>query len=495
MVTTPILSSLEYVGASSKLQDLLSVTAPGASATGKMQVPGFMRVLYNAVGNYFKDDGTLAAQYSGIAGGTRDELSIHRDLINEMTLPMGALSKTGWAQKIDGITSTMQKLVGTNFVNKFNHFIVSDIGRQLGETAGQSGQDLNDTIGTFANRALGNQAAGQRAAIFTGPIGQAIGLFQSYQMNMMQQLFRNIGEGNTRAIAVAAGMQSTIFGLSSLPGFQALNQIIQQKHGNVEHSDLYSGANDVLGKEASDYLLYGGLSGLLGTALYSRGDLNPRRASILPINPLEFASVRAGIKVYQTIDQLQSNVSKGGDIPTSLLLAAEHNALSRPLTGLAEMFQGATTTQAGQLVSTNGGMQDLASIAGMSRLLGGKPLDEAVALDALYRNNAADLKDRARIADLGQAAETSLRGNSQLAPQQVQSFMGQYVRDGGRQAGFNKWMLGVATKANVSAVNRTFENLHSPSAQYLQSVMGGEPLPDYKYQPPTSPDQEETPPE
>jgi hypothetical protein len=485
-VTMPIMTALEYGSASRDLQDLLTSKVPGAAAgAAPVVAPSFSRVMYNAVRNYFTDDGTLAARYSKL-GMTRDELTIHKQMIDQLTMPLGSLSESGWAQKIDAATTSAQRLTGTKFVNQFNHFMASDIGRQLGEALGFSGKALDDNISTFTNRVLGNQAAGQRAGIFQGPVGQAIGLFQSYQWNMMQQLLRHIGEGDVKALAMGAGMQSSIFGISSLPGFQALNQMISDHHGNEQGGgDLMSGVSGMIGKDASNYLLYGGLSGLLGTSLYSRGDLNPRRASILPINPLNFPSVAAGIRVYNTLAQLTGNVmSQGGNVPASLLLAAEHNGLSRPLSGLAELMQGFSTSSSGQLISTNSGLSDLSNIATFSRLLGARPLDEGIAIDSLYKANAMKAKDNARLQQLGEGLKTSLYGeDTGISDEKMSDTMAAYTAAGGNQTNFNSWYLRNIQDANVSTVNRTFMNLNNPVSRYMQTMMGGVPLTDFRTSP------------
>lgn len=479
-VTLPIMASLEYGQASKELAQLLTVTVPGT----KQAVPGFSRVMYRAIDNFFGPRSEELTQLYKGAGLPRDQLDVYREMINQLSLPLGKLSPEGWAQKIDKGASTAEKLTGSRFTNHFLHFAACDIGRQLGESLGFTGQDLLDHIGTFANRVLGNHAAGQRGAIFSGPVGQAIGLFQSYQMNLMQQLFRHIGDGNTRALLTAAGMQSSIFGLSSLPGFQALNSLIQDRHGNENHEDLYSGATDLAGKAAGDYLLYGGLSGLLNTALYSRGDLNPRRATILPVNPLNFPSVSAGIRVYQTLAQLGSNLTGGGDVPASLLLAAEHNGLSRPLTGLAELIQGYATNSKGDVIAQtrdpSAGYSDLFSLANFSRILGGRPLDEAVAMDSLYRSNAVTALNEARKQQLGEQARTSFYGNGDMSEEKTQRFLAEFVKAGGRQEDFNKWLLNLDTRANTVAVNRVFNSLSSRSSVYLQKTMGGQQLPEVR---------------
>lgn len=475
-VTLPIMTALEHSSAAADLKNLTSVTVPGTT----QQVPGFMRTLYNGVANYFKDDGTLADLYSKSAGMPRDELRLHRQMIDQLSMPMGKLDASGWTQKIANATATAEKISGAKFTNGFIHFVSSDVGRQLGEASGLAGQDLRDTIATFTNRVLGNVSAGQRAAIFQGPIGQAIGLFQSYQWNLMQQLFRHIGEGDVKALAMGAGMQGSIFGLSSLPGFQALNNLVSQRPNNPSGSDLYSGVENTLGKSAGDYLLYGSLSGLTGVSLYGRGDMNPRRATILPVNPLQFPSVRAGINVYSTLAQLGENLTqKGGNVPASLLFAAEHNGLSRPLTGIIQMMQGYSTAPNGNLVSKVAGLSDLSSIADFSRILGAKPLDEAVRMDAMYRNNAMKVLDTARLNELGTQAKVALRGQGNFDQDTIKGFMSSYVASGGTQDNFNSWFLNQVKGANTAEANKAMNNFHSPRFQTLQTEMGGVPIPDF----------------
>ncbi len=491
-VTLPIMTALEHSSATQDLKNLMSVEVPGTAGatTSALQVPGFSRSLFTAIKNYFTDDGTLQTLYHS-TGMSRDELQIHRQMIDNLSMPLGKLSSSGWAQKIDGATQAAEKLTGSKFTNSFIHFIASDVGRQIGEATGQAGQELKDTIGTFSNRVLGNISAGQRAGIFSGPVGQAVGLFQSYQWNMMQQLFRHIGDGDVKALAMAAGLQSSIFGLSSLPGFSALNSTIAGYAGNTGGQDLYSAVNSILPPKVADYLLYGSLSGLTGLSLYSRGDLNPRRATILPVNPLQSPSVSAGIRVYSMLSQLEQNVTqKGGNIPASLLLAAEHNGLSRPLSGLAQLVQGFSTAPNGNLVATTdgttSGLSELSGISTMSRILGAKPLEEAVAMDAMYRSNALMVKDNARLSELGASVKTAMYGNQSVDQSQVQDFMGSYVAAGGNQTNFNKWFLTQFRNANVAEVNRTYNNLSNPRSQALQETMGGQPLPDFRTQGSTS---------
>ena len=479
-VTLPIMALLEHSSATDDLKALTSVNLPGS----QQQVPAFTRTLYNAVKNFFGDDAAKLKQaYANNIGFDASNFVTHGKMLDALTLPKTPIGIDGWNNKMNDAIAAGGKLSGSNWMNSFIHFVAADVGRQTGEALGFTGQDLIDHTGTFAQRVLGNVAAGQRAGIFQGPVGSALGLFQSYQWNTMQQILRHLGDGDTKAIAMAAGLQSSIFGVSSLPGFQYLNNLIGERHGNETGSDLYTAANSLLGKDVGDYLMYGSFSGLLGTSFYSRGDLNVRRPTILPVNPLQWPSVQAGIRVYSTLSQLANNLaSSGGNAPASILMAAEHNGLSRPLSGLAELVQGYSTNTQGQLISKNAGLAELSTIAGMSRLAGARPLDEAIALDASYRVAAIKARDAERLNELGTAVKTSLRDgdNEGMSEEQSSRLLNEYAQAGGNVVNFSKWMMAQSAGAQTSVVNKISDNMRNPQSQYMQQIMGGIPLPDFR---------------
>ncbi|CAN5950068.1 unnamed protein product [Sphagnum jensenii] len=283
---------------------------------------------------------------------------------------------------------------------------------------------------------------------------------------------------------MASALQSTVFGLQSLPGFQHLNALIQQHDGNQERQDIYGTAVSSLGKPTADFLLYGALSNLTGQALYQRGDINPRAATIIDPNPLNLPTVKTGIKIYQNIAQLASNIRQGGNVPASLMLALEHNGLSRPLTGLAEMMQGYVTGPSGNLIANitpSTGWSDLYGIANMSRILGARPLDEALKLDAFYRNSQAQAAEKDKIESLGQAFKTTLYNNVSSTPQELSNFAAEYAADGGNIKSFGRSVLDWTAKAHVPMANAVYKKFATdPRVKNAMTVMGGVPLPSYQ---------------
>ena len=301
----------------------------------------------------------------------------------------------------------------------------------------------------------------------------------------MQQVFRHIENGDAKTVAMAAGLQTTIFGLQGLPGFQLINNhLIGNAEGNPAHKDIYTTAPNLLGKQLSDFALYGSLSNMLNTGLYSRGDINPRNISIVPINPLDFPAVSGAIKFTGMIAELTGKLAAGGDPTTSLLLGLEHNGLSRPLTGLAQMIQGFATTGKGNLVATTRdntvGWSEFFNIANFSRLAGARPLDEAVVMDAMYRKTLYQAKDSTRITALGEAVKTHLYNNGTIPPGGMEKFAGEYAAAGGNISNFGRKVMEWTSDANVSTANEIYRSLKQGHMQQIQQLMGGRQLPDFR---------------
>lgn len=495
IVSTPVLLLAEANSASAAVRKLMTTELPDGSGRS---IPAVSKLLYSAVGNYFSSarEG-LIAQYRKL-GVVRGLSSDYFQMIDELTLPMsGIASAKDISQRISRAADIGAKLTGSNFSEEFARFIAADVGRQIFEAAGHSGRELTDNMTTFVNRVHGNYVASQRPVAFQGPIGQAVGLFQTYQFNLMQQLFRHVENRDAKTLGVLFGMQATLFGMQGLPGFQAINNhIIGNAAGNPAHNDLYSIIPTGVDKKVGDYLLYGVLSNWLNTGLYSRGDINPRQITILPTNPLDYPAISGGIRFLSSVLDSASKVANGGNIVQSFLTGLEHNGLSRPLTGLAQMVQGYTTTSKGSLVSSTrpswenlSGAIDLFSAANFGRLLGARPLDEAVAMDAMYRKTLYQAKDSARIQEMGSAVKTTLYAGGSPDEDQMTNFVAKYASSGGNIQNFGQKMIEWSRDANASVANQVYRSLKSPLNQNMMKIMGGQPLPDFQSLPSTEPKQ------
>lgn len=378
----------------------------------------------------------------------------------------------------------MERITGNKFVEETNRLYALDSMKQLTELAVRQG--IMDEkmawmyVNTFNNRVNGVIRAAERPLMFQGPIGQAMGLFQSYQINLMQQLFRNIGEGRGKALAMMAGLQGSIFGASSLPGFNLINNnLIANAAGNPEHYDLHSATRLIFGQEGADWLMYGIPSNVLNASLYTRGDVNPRTWHVVPnpTNPSEIPFISAFAKAFGSLKQAAGQVANGAPLWESFLGGIEHLGLSRPLAGIAAVGR-AVGNDGLQVISTqrNGniaGSNDLFSLATLVRVAGAKPLDEAIVTNNYFRINAYMEADRAKREKLGTELKTTIINGGEITDDMVSSFAERYVSSGGNPTGFGQWWMNQFKNASVPQTNQMIEKLNNPYARRMQEIMGG----------------------
>lgn len=464
-----------------ELGKLAKITLPGTDDT--MLAP--TKLVSQAISNFWKDDGALLAKYKD-AGYIKDRVEQLKLLVDDFTLKgtetvQELNTRLGKAfAKAQDLAGKGETLTGNKLAEEFNRFISANVMDQLTDIGVRRGLMDNAQaaayINTFVNRVEGNIISSQRPMIFQGPIGQAIGLFQSYQFNLLQQLFRYVAEGSKKDIATLLGLQSTLYGLQSLPAFQFLNtHIVGQLSGNQEHKDAYDAIYGATGRTAGNFLLYGIPSNILQANIYSRGDINPRQITILPTSLQEIPIVAGWGKFLGSMKETLSKINGGGTVWESILQGVEHNGISRPLAGFAQVLQGIpsgtvySTSNRGSILYSN----DLFSLASLTRLAGGRPLDEAIVNDALFRVRNYEAARRKDMESLAETVKTSLVQGNQASSEQVAEFAKQYAASGGKQSGFNKWMLNLYKTANVSQAQQLQMDLKNPFSYKMQLLMGG----------------------
>lgn len=480
------------VGALAELRKLAYIKVPGTDqfimSPSKMIANSMKR--YNSKSTdfkFYKDNGFIKS----ISDQYRDTLE---DIAYDPRM-----SVSTWDSKIEARLAKLRSagdkgelITGNRLAEDFNRFVAADVMKQLTDVAVANGvmtsKEALAYINTFVNRTQGNYLAAQRPQMFQGALGQSMGLFQTYQFNLMQQLLRHVGEGGAKDAMTLLGLQATIHGMNGLPGFNAVNQhLIGTASGNTSHTDAYDIAYGALGKEAGDWITYGLGSNVLGLIhpdlkinLYTRGDLNPRHVTLVPTNPANFPTIQASMKFFGNIVETGKKINAGADVSTALLQGLEKNGISRPLAGLAQTLQGInnpnqssySTTNKGNLLAAN----DVLSWANLTRLLGGKPLDEAIALDASYRFKSYGLEDAKRRQLLGKAIKTTMMAGQDPTQEQIEEFAQKYAELGGKADQFNQWFSGLYQTATLSQANSLQRHLNSPFSNSMKLLMGGEEL-------------------
>lgn len=492
-VSTPVLALAEARSAIAKGAEMLTTEIPGTT----QKIPSVTKLLARGVTSFASNDADkqfLMPMLREI-GAVRNAADMHQAMLADLALPLGSFKESEFVTKMRGAVDKGSKLLGGDLSEEFSRYVPGYMAYKIfgPEGRGLAGQELKDNISTFVNRVQGNYTASQRPLLFQGPLGSAISLFQTYQFNLMQQVFRYVANGEGKTLAMMAGMQTSLFGLQGLPGFQMINNhIVGDAAGNPMHKDIYSTIPNLMDKKAGDFLLYGAMSNWLNAGLYTRGDINPRNITVIPINPMDFPAISGAAKLYTAIAGASETIAKGGSIPASMLLGLEHNGLSRPLAGMAQLIQGFSTTSKGNLIATTGtginapsangvmGWSEMYSMANFSRLAGARPLDEAVVMDAMYRKTLYTAKDATRISALGEAVKTHLYNSGTIEGEQLQKFAASYAASGGDITSFGRKISEWTRDANTSTANKIYTTLRQGNMQQIQMMMGGQRLPDFR---------------
>ena len=473
-------------------------SAEGAGELAKLaglKLPGVEDVVFNPgllMANAIKrlhgpDKDVLIAEYKkrGLAPDLSDQYykSLDAMTLNGLESVSDMGKKSAQLDEIAGnFAKWGEKVTGNKWAEQFNRLLAADTMKQITEIAVKHG--LIDEraawayVVTFSKRVNGVIRAAERPLMFQGPVGQAMGLFQSYQINLLQQVFRNIGEGRGKAVAMMAGMQASVFGASSLPGFNLINSaLVGDAAGNPEHYDLFSATKTIFGQTGADWLMYGVPSNVLNASLYTRGDTNPRTWHVVPnpTNPSEIPFISAFAKAFGSLKQASGQVAEGAPLWGSFLSGIEHLGLSRPLAGLAAT---ARALDGGDVISTqrNGnisGSNDFLSLSTLVRLAGAKPIDEAIITNGYFRINAYAEKDRLRREELGSAVKQKILEGGEIGQDEIGDFARSYVEKGGSATGFNQWWMNQYKNATRTQAQQMTEKLTDPYARRMQEVMGG----------------------
>jgi hypothetical protein len=462
-----------------------TVAIPGTQ--GAQRVPSTWKLLFAAGKKYFTPEGkALRAEYY-TAGDIKGQASIFHSMMDDLALPALVDNRA-----IDKLSKTADKYVelgakwsGNNFAEEFSRFISANIMDQLTAPAVSKGllskQEAAAMRSIFVNRTQGNYITSQRPIVFQGTVGAAVGLFQTYAFTLLQNLARHVENRDARALLTFAGLQTTLFGMNGLPFFEAVNtHVIGNAATNDSHSDIYTTVTQAAGKEMGDWLMYGTASAfpLFGDkmpALYTRGDVNPRYLTVIPVLPTQVPAVDASIRIASNIWNTAGKLAAGGDVKNTLLEGLEHNGVSRPLAGIAQALNGYSSTSKGGLIAQN---NDLFSIANASRILGAKPVDEAVMLNTLFRQKAYDAKDAARLEFLGEAVKTKFKNGEMPTTDELLDFQSAYASVGGRVQNYSRALQRWQKDSTQSVVNQALLYHETPEAQRMLQLMEGQGLDD-----------------
>ena len=158
----------------------------------------------------------------------------------------------------------------------------------------------------------------------------------------------------------------------------------------------------------------------------------------------------------------------------SVAEAIAHAGVNRPLSGLAEIALGARTSKEGKL-DVNLSQHDVLSWATAVRLLGAKPIDEAISMEAYQRQLQYRAAMREKTAAIGEALRSHAIGTGEIPPDIIDKFAEAYTRVGGDIKDFRAAYLRALRDATVPRAQVLAEQMrNSPAAQNYQWALGAD---------------------
>lgn len=311
----------------------------------------------------------------------------------------------------------------------------------------------------FMDKALGNYSATQRPVFFQGTFGVAMGLFQTYMVTLAQSIYRNIEFKDWKTLAKGAMTQSTIFGTSSLPGFDPVSEMIAE-HYSDDNVDLTTGTFRALGDDMANWVLYGLPSNLSGAGFYTRGDVDPRFPNVAA-GLQNLVGVNFAAQTYTAMNQFAKALKADNeDVGTAMLQALSLQSMSRPIARLAELKTGYSITQQGNTVQIPDEVMTFTGIA--ARALGTRPLEEAKLREAMHLNRYYETIDRDNRQNAMNELRTAIR-NGTVTDEKIAEIAERYMRFGGSPRGWRSAYNNALAKTEVSGEDTFLDKLDEDS--------------------------------
>jgi len=322
----------------------------------------------------------------------------------------------------------------------------------IAEIAGLNERQIVSLASTLKNRVLGHNIPSQKPTLFHGVIGTPISLYQNYNLNILNMMFKYAGD--KKSLLRFGAMQTGVFGLQGTPGFHHLNEAVHTIYGKEEGHDIKSIVDDIGGMATTKWLMYGSGSVAVDGALYSRGDLNQRNQFIIPTTAEEIPTVRAITQVYNSFRQGVTDVANGVPVFDASLDALAHSQINRPLTGIIDAYRSYSTSQKGNLAGRT--LAEATSWRGnVARILGARPFEEALIRERQWRLGSYQADSQKEVGRLGQSLNRLLLSkDGNLSQEELDTFRNKYMKEGKTVEQFEKWFNNKVKHWDEDAVDR-----------------------------------------
>lgn len=459
ILTLPVVMEAKEALRGSRAGQVLENATSVINPINGLPEPSSAKLIAAGYKKYFSEDGRAFLQQLRERGIVNDYLEQYLDAM-DMRQINGQHTLEVVNEKINQLTKFGSTFSGFKHSEELGRFVVANAIWEIGKLRGIPAEELWGEVSSAVDKVHGIYLNHQRPQLFQGVIGQAIGLYQTYFFNFAQNAMKWVSDGNRKQLAALVGMQGSIFGMGSFPGFTTLNRLVGET--NQDNNDLFTYTNSDKPDGWGQYFMYGAASHALGFPMdfFSRGDLAVRHSLVVPTNPQDIPAISILTKAVSNMYNVGTMVldtNDGVSATQALIHGLAHNGMNRPLQGLGTIIQGQVTSGRGQAYFQNSNYVDYNAAeeinwaAGFARLLGTKPLNESILMSSYFRTNAYQNKARQDAANLGERVQLSLQGGT-YDSEAVNGFYDDYVGSGGDPQNFNAFIMRHMKSAREGAI-------------------------------------------
>lgn len=183
------------------------------------------------------------------------------------------------------------------------------MGYRLGRKIGLGHFEAMSMGRKFGDKIVGNYVSSNRPALLQDGLGSLLGLFYTYNHNLIQDYVQLSLQGQKAAVATGLATQSFMFGTTSIPGAdQIADLFIPLDSGRDLYGALREGGFDDTQARA---FIYGFPSAITGLDFSSKGTINPSVPG-MATPPLVSLAGNLWDMTTSAIDQLSANTQTNG---------------------------------------------------------------------------------------------------------------------------------------------------------------------------------------
>lgn len=363
---------------------------------------------------------------------------------------------------IDGLIS-----LATDTTESMSRSWAHFIGLRLADANGIVGREARHSFAReVANQAIANYNPLNKPELFQTSIGSMFGLFASYMQQYNQRLFRWMETGDYMSAGRQLAMQSTLFGATSIPGYNAIESLFTGMGDNPD-ATITDAIYAKYGPKVGAVIAHGGIQELPklfgldeGIALYTRGDANFRSPSLDPTR------LMAGLNIVASITDGVWEIAQKGLTPGEDLTAAFASEViarqmpNRAMKGTLQLLanDGVELDAKGQMVSNTQTWLE----TGL-RVLGMRSTRQQGEVEAYYANSTQRRRLAGRLETLRNDTRTAMRAGGEI---NYMDIFNKYVERGGSPSHFSTWIQDQIKVVGDSRGMRQFvKSLKSESSQ------------------------------